>query len=235
MSPTATRRARRPAKGTKSAKGQRAARRTPTTGAKTATGLPGGYRAAARQLLRDALLDAVRRLLGERPWAQITMAEIAASAGVSRQTLYNELGGREQLAQAFVIREGERFLEEVEQAIESHHDDPSVALSAALEVFLGAAAEDPLVAMLLSDDGTGGMLPLLTTQSGPVLAWASSRLADAMRRGWPVVAEVDAQLLAEALVRLAISYVTVPIGAPGEAAADVVRLLGPFIERAVGR
>lgn len=236
MSPTATRHARRPAKGTKSAKGQRAARRrTPASGAKTATGLPGGYRAAARQLLRDALLDAVRQLLAERPWAQITMAEIAARAGVSRQTLYNEFGGREQLAQAFVIHEGERFLQEVEQAIESHHDDPSAALSAALEVFLSAAADDPLVAMLLSDDGTGGMLPLLTTQSGPVLAWASSRLADAMLKGWPVVGEADAHLLAEALVRLAISYVTVPIETHQKAATDAVRLLGPFIERAVRR
>lgn len=201
--------------------------------AATDTKPSGGYRAAARQLVREALLDAVKQLLSERPWAQVTMAEVAASAGVSRQTLYNELGSREQLAQAFAIREGERFIEGVERAIEENHDDPVAALAAALEVFLSAAAEDPLIAMLLDDDGTGGMLPLITTQSGPVLDWAAGRLADSMRAGWPTVAPSDARLLAEALVRIAISYVTVPIGPPRQATSDVVRLLGPFIERAM--
>lgn len=193
-----------------------------------------GYRATARQLVREGLLDAVRELLSERPWAQITMAEVAASAGVSRQTLYNELGSREQLAQAFAIREAQRFIEGVERALEEHHHDPVAALGAALQVFLSAAAEDPLIAVLLADDGTGGMLPLITTQSGPVLEWASGRLAEAIAAGWPTVAPSDARLLAQALVRLAISYVTVPIGPPQRATSEVVRLLGPFIERALG-
>ena len=48
------------------------------------------YRGAVRQLLRDRLLDAGRDQFGERTWAQVTMAEIATVAGVSRQTLYNE-------------------------------------------------------------------------------------------------------------------------------------------------
>ena len=85
-----------------------------------------------------------------------------------------------------------------------------LAVEAALERFLVAAGEDPLVRILLSDDGTGGLLPLVTTQSMPVVAWASARLAAVMRDGWPSVSERDAELLAETLVRLAISYVTVP-------------------------
>lgn len=193
----------------------------------------GGYRAAARQLLRDTLLDAARELLEQRPWAQITMAEIASAAGVSRQTLYNEFGSREQFAQAFVIREGERFLAAVDGTIERHLDDPRAALAAALELFLDSAADDPLIRMLLSDDGTGGMLPLITTRSGPVLSWATSRLTGAIRSGWPQACDADATLLAEALVRLAISCATAPTGPPKRAAEDAVRLLGPFIEKAI--
>ena len=75
------------------------------------------YRVAARQLLRDTLLDASRGLLADRPWAQITMSEVAQAAGVSRQTLYKEFGSRDEFAQAFVIREGARFLNAVEEAI----------------------------------------------------------------------------------------------------------------------
>ena len=154
------------------------------------------------------------------------MADIARAAGVSRQTLYKEFGSRDEFSAAFVIREGERFLDAVEQAVREHLDDPRAAVAAALEVFLVTAGEDPLMRILLSDDGTGGMLPLVTTQSMPVVTWASARLAAVMRDGWPQAAEHDAQLLAETLVRLAISYVTVPRGAPAATAADAARCSG---------
>jgi AcrR family transcriptional regulator len=192
------------------------------------------YREAARQLLRETLLDAARGLLSERPWAQITMADIAGRAGVSRQTLYNELGGRDQFAQAFVLREAQRFIDAVHQAIGEHLDDPTAALCAALGLFLDTASRDPLIGIVLDDDGTGGMLPLITTRGRPVLDWASQQIAGAIEQGWPAVADQDATLLAQAIVRLAISYLTMPADAPQEATDEAVRLLGPFIEQAVG-
>lgn len=191
------------------------------------------YAVAARQLLRDTLFDAARDELQQRAWADITMADVARAAGVSRQTLYKEFGTRDEFSAAFVIREGERFLDDVERAVREHLDDPEAAVAAALEVFLMQAGDDPLVRLLLSDDGTGGMLPLVTTQSMPVVTWASARLAAVMRDGWPQASEHDAQLLAETLVRLAISYVTVPKGTPRATAADAAALLGPFIARAL--
>lgn len=191
------------------------------------------YAVAARRLLRDTLFGAARDELAHRAWAEITMADVARAAGVSRQTLYKEFGTRDEFSQAFVIHEGERFLDAVEQAVRDHLDDPRAAVEGALGVFLTSAGEDPLVRLLLSDDGTGGMLPLVTTQSMPVVAWASARLTAVMREGWPHAPEHDAQLLAETLVRLAISYVTVPKGPPEQAAADVAELLGPYIDQAL--
>jgi AcrR family transcriptional regulator len=192
------------------------------------------YAVAARQLLRDTLFDAARDALQQRAWADVTMADIARAAGVSRQTLYKEFGTRDEFSAAFVIREGERFLDAVEQAVREHLDDPAAAVTAALELFLTTAGEDALVRILLSDDGTGGMLPLVTTRSMPVVAWASARLTATMRDGWPQASEHDAQLLAETLVRLAISYVTVPKGEPAATAKAAAELLGPYIERALG-
>lgn len=191
------------------------------------------YRAAARRLLRESLLDAARRLLEDRPWAQITMADVARTAGLSRQTLYKELGTRDEFAQQFVIREGARFLEAVEQAIEGRLDEPRAAIEAGLEVFLATASNDPLVQLLLADDGTGGMLPLVTTQSGPVLVWASARLGEAMRAGWPHASQEDLELLADTFVRLAISYVTMPRRSPHESAVAAATLLAPYIEQAI--
>jgi AcrR family transcriptional regulator len=191
------------------------------------------YRVAARQLLRDSLFDAARTLLADRPWAQITMSEVARAAGVSRQTLYKEFGSRDDFAQQFVIREGARFLEDVERAIHAHLEDPARAVAAGLEVFLTSASEDPLVRLLIEDDGTGGMLPLVTTRSRPVLDWAAARLCEAMRAGWPDVRDEDAALLADTFVRLALSYVTMPRDTPRETAEATAMLLAPYVERAM--
>jgi AcrR family transcriptional regulator len=191
------------------------------------------YRIAARQLLHDSLFDAARRLLEDRPWAQITMSEVARAGGVSRQTLYKEFGSRDEFAQQFVIREGARLLDVVEQEIDAHLDDPCVAVAAGLEAFLTAASEDPLVRLLLEDDGTGGALPLITTQGGPILDWASARLCDAMRGGWPAIRDEDAELLADSFVRLALSYVAMPRRTPRDTAAAAAALLAPYMERAM--
>ncbi len=191
------------------------------------------YRRAVRRLLRDRLLDAGREQLAERTWSAVTMAEIAAAAGVSRQTLYNEFGTRDEFGQALVIREGGRLLDAVERAIDEHKDDPLAALTAALERFLVIAQDDSLVRVLLADDSTAGLLPLLTTQSGPLLDWASRRLADTIDAHWPGVARADLDMLADALVRLAISHVTAPREPPARTAASVTRLLAPSIEQMI--
>ena len=75
------------------------------------------YPEAARELLRQTLFGAARDELEQRTWSEMTMSDIAAAAGVSRQTLYKEFGNRNEFGLAFVIHEGERFLDEVEAAV----------------------------------------------------------------------------------------------------------------------
>ncbi|HEV2791800.1 MAG TPA: helix-turn-helix domain-containing protein, partial [Solirubrobacterales bacterium] len=58
------------------------------------------YQEAARELLRQTVFDAARAELGSKPWSEITMADIASGAGVSRQTLYNEFGNRNEFGLA---------------------------------------------------------------------------------------------------------------------------------------
>jgi AcrR family transcriptional regulator len=192
------------------------------------------YPQAARELLRETLFGAARDELQSRAWSEITMSDIARAAGVSRQTLYKEFGSRKEFGLAFVIQEGERFLDDVDAAVREHLDDPRAAIGAALDAFLRTAGEDPLVRILLSDDGTGGMLPFVTTQGMPVVQWATARLSATIEQGWPQAPAEKVQLLAESLVRLAISYITAPSGAPETTAAQAGELLGPFIDKALG-
>lgn len=192
------------------------------------------YQEAARELLRQTVFDAARDRLATQPWSEITMADIATGAGVSRQTLYNEFGNRNEFGFAFVIHEAERFIDDVEKAVRDHFDNPRAAILAALEHFLRAAGEDPLIKILLSDDGTGGMLPFVTTQGLPIVQWAASRLTAVIEEGWPEAPEHDVETLTEGLVRLGISYVTTPGTSAEEAARRVAELFGPFIDEALG-
>jgi len=192
------------------------------------------YPQAAKELLRETLFGAARDSLQHQSWSEITMADVASAAGVSRQTLYKEFGSRDEFAQAFVIDQGERFLDGVEAAVREHLDDPRAAVGAALETFLRTAGEDPLVRILLSDDGAGGMLPFVTTQGMPVVHWATARLTETIEDGWPQAPAAKVRLLAESLVRLAISYITAPSGRPETTAVQAGELLGPFIDDALG-
>lgn len=189
------------------------------------------YSVAARELLRNSLLDAALDELSERRLADITMADIARSAGLSRQTLYNEFGSREEFMQMLVLREADHFLTAVEVAVNEHLDDPATALSAAFEVFLIAAGENPMVRTVVSGDGGAELLTLFTTQGGALVGPAAERLTAVMVAGWPHVTPADARLLSECLVRLAISYAALPQGPTSMTAASVATLLGPYIER----
>jgi AcrR family transcriptional regulator len=189
------------------------------------------YAVAARELLRSSLFEAARHELARRRWNEITMADIAAAAGVSRQTLYKEFGSREEFARALILREADRFVEAVEGAMDAHLSDPKAALLAAFGLFLTVAAADPLVRAAIA--GADEMLPLVTTQGQPLVERSSERLRAAITSRWGQVSAHDAALLAECLVRLAISYATLPAGPAGMTASSIAELLGPYIDRAL--
>ena len=113
-----------------------------------------------------------------------------------------------------------------------HHHHPA----AAFEVFFAAAAENPVVGALLAPDGSGEeLLALVTTQGGPVVERATGRLAALLASDWPQLSGADVSLLSETVVRLAISYLTLPGGDSHVSGEAVARLLGPYVERALGR
>lgn len=190
------------------------------------------YAEAARALLRDTLLDATQDMLRDRAWASVTMADVASVAGVSRQTLYNEFGSRQGLAQAYILRDVDIFLNAVEQAVVAHPDDPRDAVAAAFDVFFSAAAQDPLVKTIVAgDDGSDGLLALVTTHGGPVLERATERLAEIIVSTWPRLALPPARLVAECVVRLAISHVALPTGPAHLTAQSVGDMLGPYLDQ----
>ncbi|MFI8238407.1 TetR/AcrR family transcriptional regulator [Streptomyces sp. NPDC085866] len=98
---------------------------------------------------RESLLDAAYTALRRRPWSAVRMVDVAASAGVSRQTLYNEFGSKEGLARALVRREADGYLAGVERAL-AGHTDPRDRLTATAEWMAAAARDNALVRAMLT-------------------------------------------------------------------------------------
>ena len=190
---------------------------------------------ASRDLLRETVLDAVGELAAERRWPEVKMADVAERAGVSRQTLYNAFGSRQEMAQAYVMREGERFLAAVEAAIGENAPDGRAALAAALEIFLTAAETHPVIRAVTASESGDELLPLLTTRGGPLVMEITESLAHVLVANWEGVSRRDAELVADCLVRLAISHAALPGGPPARTAGDIASILGPYVDSLVGQ
>lgn len=189
------------------------------------------YAEASRVLLRDSVLDAMREELLTKDWSAITLSDVARTAGISRQTIYNEFGSRHGLAQGYALRLADRLVDAIGDAITANVGDVFAAFSEGFRLFFAESASDPLVISLLSGVAKPDLLQIITTDSAPIITRASQRLTDAFTHSWVAISETDAGVLARAIVRLAMSYVSMPPEADHDVAADLARLMTPFAQR----
>jgi AcrR family transcriptional regulator len=178
----------------------------------------------------ERILAVAAEMTSEIGWSGVTMSALAERAGVSRQTIYNEWGNRDRLAQAMVLRELGAFLDEVDVGFDSHPDDLRAAVEAAVGNVLALARVNPLLSAIVT--ATHGaeteLVPLLTTRADTVIAVASERVRSRLVN-YPSV-DMDAlKTTVDLLVRTVLSHVMQPGTHPGDIADGlsraVVRLL----------
>ena len=189
------------------------------------------YAEASRVLLRDSILDGMRDLLLTRDWSAITLADVARAAGISRQTIYNEFGSRQGLAQGYAMRLADRLVDEVDHAIRQNEGDMYSAFLQGFRAFFAESASDPLVISLLTGEAKPDLLQLITVDSAPIITHCSQRLTTSFAESWVKHSDEDAGVLARAIVRLCMSYVSMPPEADHDVADDLARLMTPFAER----
>jgi AcrR family transcriptional regulator len=187
---------------------------------------------AAAETLRDRLLAAAADLTTEHGWSRLTMGRLAALVGVSRQTVYNELGSKPELAEAMVLRELDHFLQVVDSAFDDHPPPQRGALVAAIgaaaERVLRLAEESPLLhAVLSSSQGAeSDLLPLLTTHSAPLLAAAGTMIREHVDRYDVPLDAHRIDVLIDMVVRLVLSHVMNPSDTPAETARAIAWIAG---------
>jgi AcrR family transcriptional regulator len=189
------------------------------------------YAEASRVLLRDSILDGMREMLLRRDWSSITLSDVAKAAGISRQTIYNEFGSRQGLAQGYALRLADRLVDQIADAIDGNVGDIYAAFLQGFRDFFAESAADPLVISLLTGGTKPDLLQLITTDSAPIITRCSERLTETFMHSWVRTSEEDAGVLARAIVRLAMSYVSMPPEADHDVARDLARLMTPFAER----
>ncbi|GAA3535538.1 TetR family transcriptional regulator [Nocardioides daeguensis] len=173
--------------------------------------------------LRDRLLEAAVELTTSAGWAKVTMARLADEVGVSRQTVYNEIGTKSDLAEAMVRRELDRFLGGVTRSFDENPDDLVAAIRDSARRVLKYAQDNALLHAVVS--ATHGadteLLPLLTTHSEYLLEGAKLVVADRVAAydvGLPpdrLAASIDM------VVRLVLSHVMQPSADPARTGDDI--------------
>ncbi|MFF9216046.1 TetR/AcrR family transcriptional regulator [Streptomyces viridosporus] len=189
---------------------------------------------------RESLLDAACAALARRPWSAVRMVDVAAAAGVSRQTLYNEFGSKDGLARALVRREADGYLAGVDRAL-TGSADARERLTATAEWTISAARGNALVRAVLTGCWSerlpapartpvrsGSVVPAQRRADGP-LPSPTDFVALVRDRAVAVLAGSDAPRTdaldlarsCELVVRLALSCVAAPPVEGG--VADLVR------------
>ncbi|RAY10804.1 TetR/AcrR family transcriptional regulator [Actinomadura craniellae] len=176
------------------------------------TSAPADFHSRVRRQIRDDALDAAYRLVEEQGWGAVRMTAIATAVGVSRQTLYKEFRSKEQLGEALLLREAQWFIAGVTEEIQ-RHTDVVAAIEACLRFGIGRGTANPLLRAVLSsplkDDDT--LLPLMTTGSEPLIVLAGQVMKDYITSRAPDLDPKDVQVTADALVRLLVSHLLLPL------------------------
>jgi AcrR family transcriptional regulator len=153
------------------------------------------------------VLDAAKSCCERWGIAKVTIDDIAASAGVSRATLYRMFpGGKDVLFDAMRVRELEDFFTRLGAHIDGHDDLESLLVRIVVSATHELRADQHLAIMLASEPGD--TLGQLTVEGLPRIMRVASVL---------LVPMVDAYLprresvrLVELLARLVISYFLAP-------------------------
>lgn len=181
--------------------------------------------------LRSRIIDAAARRTVAEGWTRVTMGRLADDVGVSRQTVYNEVGSKGDLAEALVLQELGTFLARVETAFTGQPDDVAAAIRDSVRSVLRYAEQSPLLRAIVSSThgAETDLLPLLTTRPETLLSTASTVLLELLR---PYELPLGAELVertVDVLVRTVLSQVIYPTQAAAECADHMAWMIESII------
>lgn len=171
---------------------------------------------------RDKLLDAAVDMTMDDGWASVTMSRLASKVGVSRQTVYNDVGTRAALAEAMITREVELFLSSVTTSFDGE-EDLLRGVHTSVQTVLEQAHENRMLHAIISatHDADTEFLPLLTSRSKGLLEFAVTLVQENVQRYDHGLTDAELGVGVELIVRAVLSHIMHPSKSPEETADDI--------------
>jgi AcrR family transcriptional regulator len=191
----------------------------------------GGRVDEAADRTSQRILDAALAEAAAVGLQRITVEDVVRRAGVSRMTVYRRYPRRDDLVEALVRRETQRFLAAVAFAIESA-DDPNEGVA---EAFIGAvtfARKHPILRRAAHAE------PAPIADSVELLTMGSAFIANYIHGEAPGSPSQQVRWVADVFARLFFTYISMPPSDPDFADDAELRrfaheVLTPMVERVV--
>lgn len=100
----------------------------------------GGSLEEHREQTRRRVFEALTSLLAQRSFDGLTMADLAAEAGIGRTAIYNHFADKDAVVVAFASAETSRYLDRLGKALE-HADGPADAMRVYVDEHLSSSEE----------------------------------------------------------------------------------------------
>jgi len=172
------------------------------------------------------LLDAALEAATIHGISKLSMGDVARRADLSRQTLYRHYPSKDTLVAAVVTAETSKLIEQVVAAALAE-TEPQASLEAGLLTALTVLRDHPLLDRLVRTEPEA-LLPLLTTDSSPVMVQVRSVVEAILTEGNPDLPQepVAMRRFADVVTRLLISYA---VSAPDDPPEVVAHFLSTFL------
>jgi AcrR family transcriptional regulator len=182
----------------------------------------------------ELVLDATEALLRAYGLARWSVDDVAARAGIGRTSVYRRFPSRDDLVAGVLARELRRTIAAIGVAVAGRATVEDRLVEAAL-VGLDALRHSVVDHLLQTDPAT--ILPFLTTGAGPLVDLAREAFVPAIVAAAVAPSGPPAELLAETLARLGLSFVltrstTFPTDDPDGLRAAVRGILAPMVATA---
>jgi TetR/AcrR family transcriptional repressor of uid operon len=162
---------------------------------------------------------------------RITVEDVVRRAGLSRMTAYRRYPRRDDLVEALVRRETQRFLAAVADAIDNAAD-PHDGVAEAFIAAVSFAREHPILRR------AGHTEPAPISDSTELLKMGSAFIANYIHGEAPGAPSQQVRWVADVFARLFFTYISMPPADPdfsddGELRRFAQRVLAPMVQRAV--
>jgi AcrR family transcriptional regulator len=188
-----------------------------------------------RDRREDLLVAAARRFVAEG-LRRTTMEDIARDAGAGKATLYRHFANKDAVIDALLEREARRF-ERVLELAAAGEPDAAGRIEATFVAAVAFLVEHPVLTRG-RDEEPGLLLPRITADGGPLVARGLERFGQLIAEGVASgeLRAVDPRAAAEVVVRLVLSYFSLPpmyvrVDDPDEARAFAHALVAGGLRR----